>query len=670
MALGWIDRARLWMAQGLLKAAALPIVAPWVTASFIEPAFKNLVKEGYKKNSAVFACISALAFSYPEPPVQVLDADENPLPLHPLQKLLRKPNPLMGWNELAIYTVVYKAIGGNAYWYKVRSEAGRVVELWPYHAGQMRPKPGGETWITNFEYDPFGDGRVIDVATRDIVHFKWPSIDPEQPWMAMPPLRAAAQEVDSDNETTRYLFALLKNDAVPRTALVMPKDVTLDDKQWNRLLAQWSERHAGDNRGGIGLLEGGADIKRIGLDMKELALEALHAVPEKRICGAFRVPMSVAGIGEDPSFANSEEAYQRFTESTLSPMWAIDDGEITANLANEFDERLTVRRDISRVRALMENEQARWDKVHKAVTGSYMLVNEGRKLLGQPEVEGGNVFLRGMAVEAVPAEYVAPSKNKKQLPSPREEKSLRAARQVGNALQRVRRELASRMERDVNGYFEELGVRAMTRTLARRKAGMPVMAVKLPDVEDLLTPEDDAELEALVKRFYIELLSASWETWNTALGVEAAFDLTDPAVSAALKLAGNRIKLISETTKDDLRKLLVLANEQGWSVDELARGRDGTPGVRDLITEAYKGRARTIARTELGTAQQKAAVARYASAGVKKVLVLDNGFEDSDPVCQELGNGGQGTVKTLAWADANPLEHPNCVRAFAPYFDE
>ena len=661
-----VDRARFWLARGLVKAAGLPIVTPWITASFIRPTFRALVDEGYKKNAAVWACLSALAFSFPEPPITVSDErDGTLLAGHPMLRLLRRPNAIMGEAELKAYSVVYMGIGGNAYWHKVRSKAGQVVELWPYHAGQMRPVPGGPGWIKGYEYSPDGSyAPALPVPAEDVIHFKWPLPDPDQPWQALPPLVAAARDVDSANEITRYLYSLLKNDAIPRTAITVPANVVLDDPQYNRLKAQWKERYGGDNRGEVAIIEGGAVINRIGLDMKELDFGALYNVPERHISAALRVPMFVAGIGEDPIYANSSEARLAFTETTLATLWTLFAGELQNALADtEYHGGVTVGVDLNRVAALAEKMAARRQWALAALSAGGLLLNEFRAAAGYAPLAGGDVRLRGLAVEEVPLE-LAPSA-KSLLPSGMsvEMKARRAgALKLAAALQRIRKAQIRGMEQDVGDYFETLAGRMVSR-LEKAKSAKAAAG-------DLFTDDDAAELETVVKRWYVEICSASWETWNTALGVELAFDLKDPAVTAALKTAGGQIRQINATTRTAVQELLQFASDNGWSVDQIARGADGRPGLRTLVAQTYKDRARTIARTELGTAQQTAASARYQGAGVKKVLVLDNGFDDSDPVCQELGAGGQGTVKTLEWAQKNPLQHPNCVRAFAPWFED
>ena len=76
----------------------------------------------------------------------------------------------------------------------------------------------------------------------------------------------------------------------------------------------------------------------------------------------------------------------------------------------------------------------------------------------------------------------------------------------------------------------------------------------------------------------MEILQLSWDTWNYVLGVEKAFDLTDPAVTRVLKMAGAHVDDIFDTTREALQEALQYGNEQGWSIDQLVRGDENHPG--------------------------------------------------------------------------------------------
>ncbi len=215
-----------------------------------------------------------------------------------------------------------------------------------------------------------------------------------------------------------------------------------------------------------------------------------------------------------------------------------------------------------------------------------------------------------------------------------------------------------------------MNLKAGVQNLRTKRAG--IRRKEMLDWEQLLFDSDADELEALVKRFYLELIQISWGTWNLELGVDVAFDLGDPAVAKALEGAGTRVKGIQETTLAALRESAQYAAAQGWSVEHWVRGDSalGIRGLRDIVEETYKGRAKTIARTELATCQQIAGLTRYQNAGIKTCLVLDNGFDDSAPQCVALGQGGKGSIVPIEWAAAHLLGHPNCVRSTSAAFPD
>lgn len=709
-----LTKLRYQLAGLSLKAGSLAVVPRWVRASFLEPSFERLTRDGYKKNSAFMACVATLAFGFPEPPLRIFteEGDQGePLPLHPLRILLRRPNPIMSERALMSSTMVYLAIGGNAYWHKVRNGSGQVIRLWPYHAGQLEPVPGGENWISYYSYDD-GSGRGQDVPTEDVVHFRWPLPDPDQPWMALPPIVAAAQEVDMDNEARRYVYALLRNDAVPRVALEVPEHVIVDDAMEKRLKSQWRQKYGGDNRGEMAILTGGAKATRVALDLEELAYEALSRVPETRIAANLRVPAMIAGLNaglERSTFANYAEARQAFTEDTLSTLWELMAAEVDSSLVPEFgNPKLDARFDLRAVKALQENTDALWARVDRAVRGGYLMLNEGRRALGFEEVPDGDIFLwvgttfaqdaddlAAATAEISPAAPLVPApaatdaaeRGKgvqlqdpqddtppKALPAPPMSKASRTARRQARRLQRIRLDLIEAMADDVDDYFADMAQRVVDRAQDSGKGKQPhtnghgpaQVKATLPTVDELLTTGDEERLRQLMERYYIEVIRASWQSWGEMLEDETVFSLTDPAVRSALSQAGGQVRQITDTTRSALQDLLTHAYDEGWSIGQLVSGVGDTPGLRSLVTETYHNRGRTIARTELGTAQQSAAVARYNGAGVRRVQVLDNGFDNSDPVCVELN----GTIQTLDWATDNLLQHPNCVRAFAPYYED
>ncbi len=676
---GWLMRAAYKVATGTLP---VPLVPEWARHAYMVPTFRALCQEGVKANGAVLACVEQLVFSFPEPKLKIwqeADAGLQPLLNHPAYKLLLRPNPQMGMAELLCYTILYESIGGNCYWYKVRSQARRVVELWPLNDSQITPVAGGETLISHYEWET-GEGQPRIIPAADIVHFKWMP-DPLQPWRGLAPLMAVARDVDTDNAAARYVFTLLKNDAIPRVVIIAAQNARPPEgSDRDRFNVQWQEKYGGDNRGAFPMWLGNtADVKTLSLNLEQLAFDALRRVPEARIAGAFRVPPVLAGLNvglEMMTYSNLEGSRRHMAEATLTPLWRAVADEVATDLLPEFGDvdGLTAAFDLSTVAVLQENQAALRTWVVDAVTKSVITRNEGRAKLGLPPDVGGDVYLQAPLVTLVPAQLAAPTKAKA-LPLPPERKASREERRklamtLIAAQREQRRMVAARLEPALENFFGGLADRVIGRALKGWERGEQKIALLEPD--DLITDSDSEELLALVKRFYLELIQLSWDTWNLSLGVTTAFDLIDPAVTKALESAGVHIKAINETTLAAVRDALTFASENGWSIDRLVEGdrQLGKPGLRDIVEQTYKGRAETIARTEIGHCQQVAAMSRYTAAGVDRVLVLDNGFDDSAPGCVVLGAGGKGTIMSASWANSHVLGHPRCVRAFAAMFPD
>lgn len=155
-----------------------------------------------------------------------------------------------------------------------------------------------------------------------------------------------------------------------------------------------------------------------------------------------------------------------------------------------------------------------------------------------------------------------------------------------------------------------------------------------------------------------------------ALHVQIAWDRFNPkavayATQRGAELVGKKVLpdgtvidnpngkyVISEATREMIRAQVVRALTVGSSPDDLMKALQSHYAFS-------AARAETIARTETALAYNRGVVASYRQALVTHVEVLDG---DYDEECQMA----DGQIWTLEEAEANPVAHPNCVRAFSP----
>ena len=104
---------------------------------------------------------------------------------------------------------------------------------------------------------------------------------------------------------------------------------------------------------------------------------------------------------------------------------------------------------------------------------------------------------------------------------------------------------------------------------------------------------------------------------------------------------------------------------EGLHLRQIADGVPGDKfkGLRSLVRETYKGRANTIARTEIRTAQNQASAIRYEASGIQSVDILDG--DDDDDVCKTAN----GSRWSLEYYRNNPIAHPNCTRTATPVIE-
>lgn len=692
-----------WLRKLFQKAAAkfFSFAPKWARHAFSAISTERLIKEGYKANSAVSACATTLQLTFPEPPLLAGVEQEGrfvPDYKHPMMELLNQPNPDMGWAEFAQFAIAYCSIGGNLYGWKQRMVNGRVKHIWPFSDVQITPVAGRDTnegLVAHYEYDA-GDGQKIAIPKGDIVHWKW-MVDPQYPWRGIGAIELSAREVDRDNEATAYIFALLKNNAVPPVVITLEEGDDSTQEQVDAMSLKWVQKHS---QGQPAFISNGMKVEQMGFDLQKLASDALADVPETRIAANFHVPSSVAGlnVGVKRSDYGDTAARKAFTEQTLMALWRSFASEMLNGLKDEFPnipQNFKLQFDVSNVGALQELRKDLRTSVNELWKSGLLLRSEAKKELGMKPNPGDDVYFISLASEFVPVgeavqrsavsgqqsadsdqrsadsgqaedegkvkTYLTPN------PSPKGEGNRQGKSvSVGRALQRVRKDVATRMKQAVDVYFSQLADRVVERLAV---SGKQLAKAELPRASELLNGDDRKKLETLVKRFYIQIIELSWNFWNVALGVEKAFDLDDPLVTELLKLAATRVKDIHETTLEEIREALKFASENGWGVDLLVRGDETQRGLRDLVDEVYKDRARTIARTELGEAQNAATASRYKEAGVKAVEILDNGAEDDDDACK-IASTPPNNIWTLELFEANPLQHPNCTRAAAPYFGD
>lgn len=600
---------------------------------------------GSAANSAVFACLQVIATALAEPELKVyrtVSAERVEQEDAPLADLLRRPNPHMTLDMLLSYLSNCLKVDGNAYWRKLRAGnelTGNVVELWPISPSRIKPhtERGSDDFISWYRYY-VRPGKYEDIDPVNIVHFR-AGLDDKDHRLGCAPLKRLAREVSSDDQATRYADRLLANIAIPGLAVQFDKDAAaLTQAQAEELKARIEAAYGGDNIGRVGVGSPGMTLAQLGFSPEQMDLKVLHRVPEERIAAVLGVPAIVAGLGaglDRSTYSNFSEAREAFTEMTLIPTWRSVAATITLQLLPDFSSNRgdVVDFDITDVRALGDDEDKKAVRLKTYVEAGILDVDEARAEIGREP----------MPERPAPAALPAPeSRSRPVLIRTLPQLAIKAPDDLPGAFGRLK----DSVEPDWQTALESFLSAQLRRVTSVLRAGS--------DTAEGLVAEGEATLlgETLVP-LQTALLDAVTQLVVAELGI--AFDLDDPATRAYLRAAGSNIVGITETTRDQVRAALVEGQAAGEGIPQLAARLEQLPAFN-------RARAITISRTELGHSTNLASIAGYRASGVVVGCTVFDG--DYDAACQAM-NGRKFTLDQLP----PTLQHPRCLRAFAPVID-
>lgn len=649
------------------------VVSLWAQAATwqMTGAFLPLVRKGYKQNSVAYACIKLLRESVAEPPCNVYRAGRGGMEpadaSHPLQRLIQRPNPKLtefGFWELV---VTHLSITGASYWWKERGRGGQVVALWPLRPDRMGPLYSG-TGLRAWQY--VIGAEEFEVPPADIVYFSYPDPEGESSGLyeAVGPLQILAREVDSDNEATGFVKAMLENYAIPGVILKLKRRVPNADEA-RQIRDRFRRQYGRTHRGEPAIVDEDADVVPVSHSLRELEFPDLRAINETRIAAAFGTPPILVGlkVGLDhATMANMAESREYFAETTCATLWRRLSDALTLDLAAEFDASLVCRFDTSVVKALQRQHSDRAERFRVGLVAGAVQVNEYRAVLSLPPVPAGDVFVRDLrlievspvtgALPFLPAP--APVVAGRLLPPGRKALAIPASWEATVVAERAM--VAQPTQRRLDSMLDQLAADMVLGIRERVQSGMSWR--RKEDTADPrgVLPADAADLLPTdVAQRFDDALRPGWTAAvemgrDNAMGLVGAFDLPMTEVNRVTSELATRITGIVETTREQVRAVVAQKLTDGASIADI---RDA---LRGMYREAYAGRSETIARTESAVAYNQGSILAYRESGlVKRVTVYDG---DYDSVCQGLN----GTTQTLDWAASNPVQHPRCTRAFAP----
>lgn len=363
---------------------------------------RRAYEQGYDLGAVASICLFRLMTDFPQAPLTVYRVTtgdrRDPVPDHPLVRLLGRPNPAWSRTQLWSWTTYVYNAHGNAYWRKIRAgdpDTGNVIEVWPVSPERCVPvREKGSANFIDYYLHKWGASRSEEqrIAPHNMVHFKFGPSDANH-MVGISRLRRVLREICTDEQAARFMLNILSNNAVIGGVAVLPPEVTLTTEQKEEMKAALQARYSGDNVGSWGVIDGGGKLETIGFDPKQLDLSVLTNQAEALICAVLGVPAQVAGIPaglEHQTFANFDQAQESYVELTLLPQYAEHAETIDHQLLPDFSARPdeSAGFDTRQMRALQEDQGALSTRVMAQWLGDLITQDQALSALGMDPIGG------------------------------------------------------------------------------------------------------------------------------------------------------------------------------------------------------------------------------------------------------------------------------------------
>ncbi len=379
------------------------LVPTWQTGvpTYLPVNYQNIIRDYWRKNELIYACIMHKASTASQVTLKVYNKKTSKVwPEHPLQQLLRSPNPAMSEYDLWRATIIYQDLAGRAAFEKERNKAGQVIRLWPLRPDWLHPVPSSINYLSGYQYTvPGVQPQSLDA--KDVLDIKM--FDPLDQYNTWPPVAVASRVGQIDNAATDYIKLFFEKGGTPPG--IIKTTQKLRDTEVEDIRKRWGDRYGGiEGWLNPAVLDRDADYQKIGMTFKEMGFDVLDARDEAKICAIIRVPPIIVGakVGLDRStYTNYKEARTAWWEDTLVPIYVDFISSLYNNLVNEWDD-CYVQWDFTNVPALREEKLSLWQRANEALRWGGITINEYREQIGFEAIgPEGDIFMRPLNVVQV-----------------------------------------------------------------------------------------------------------------------------------------------------------------------------------------------------------------------------------------------------------------------------
>ena len=313
------------------------------TTEKIDESFAGYAEGACKANGVVFACMLVRQMLFSEARFQFRQrTNGRPGDLFgsPALTPLEKPWPNGTTGDLLGRAMQDVDLAGNFYAYR---NGDRIVRMRPdWVTIIMGSKTRHEAQagdldaeVLGYVYEPGGPGSgrpPVALLAESVAHFA-PTPDPTAAFRGMSWLTPLIQDITADASAMRHKQKFFENGATGNMVVSLDPQVSVE--AFEKFKSLFEGHHRGlENAYETIFLGGGADVKVVGSDLKQVDFAVTQAHGELRIAAVAGAGLNlILGLGGPPTYANFAEAKTALASITLRPLWR----DFAASIASIID---------------------------------------------------------------------------------------------------------------------------------------------------------------------------------------------------------------------------------------------------------------------------------------------------------------------------------------------
>lgn len=357
---------------------------------------------GYKDSPEItyFICLKVLSETMGKLSIHLKDNDNKKLSDSEVNFLLKiRPNAFMSPSDFKALMEFNRNHYGNAYAYIETDKKGKRVGLHPIDPRKVKIIIDNVDMFKSdisYVYEYNENGKTFYFSNHEIIHLKGGLS--RDGIVGKSIAEELASTIEGSKEAEKYLSNLYGRGLTANAILQYTGD--LSDKAKETLLKKLHDFAKSEEHGNIIPIPLGMDLKPLDIKLTDAQFLELKEFTSLQIAAAFGIKPNHLNNYSKSSYANSESQNLAFLVDTLLAIvkkWEEEldykllfDSEIKKGIHTEFNVKTILRGDI----------KTQAEALKSYVTSGIYSVNEARKYLGDPKIDGGDInMVNGTYVE-------------------------------------------------------------------------------------------------------------------------------------------------------------------------------------------------------------------------------------------------------------------------------